>query len=117
LQAVELDDKNIKAHLISGQILCEQGKFGDNKKIELAITRLTKGLLSNMWFNSKDPLRWAEKIRIRERTRHLYLQSKKVIMDEVKWGGETQKLVANWATQGSLDCIGFKFKLGFSWRG
>ncbi|CAD8121653.1 unnamed protein product [Paramecium sonneborni] len=43
ITAIELDDKNIKAHLLCGQILAERGKSADNTQdIEMAITRLTK---------------------------------------------------------------------------
>lgn len=43
--AIELDEKNIKAHLISGQLLAEVGKNDENtKRIESAVTRMTKAL-------------------------------------------------------------------------
>ena len=45
VHAIELDDKNIKAHLLCGQTLVEIGK---NQKgtdiIESAINKMTKGL-------------------------------------------------------------------------
>ncbi|KAM3136167.1 hypothetical protein pb186bvf_011789 [Paramecium bursaria] len=45
IQAIELDDKNIKAHLLCGQILAEIGKFENStSSIQTAITRLTKSL-------------------------------------------------------------------------
>ena len=44
--AIELDEKNVKAHLISGQVLAEIGKKEvNNSKIEMAISRLKKALL------------------------------------------------------------------------
>jgi len=44
-EAVELDPDNIKAHLISGQLLAEFGKQENNlHKVENAIKRLTKAL-------------------------------------------------------------------------
>lgn len=43
--AIELDEKNIKAHLISGQLLAEVGKNDENtRRIESAVTRMTKAL-------------------------------------------------------------------------
>jgi STIP1 family protein 1 len=43
--AVELDDKNIKAHLLCGQILAELGKLEPGyEKINLALNRMTKAL-------------------------------------------------------------------------
>ncbi|CAD8105657.1 unnamed protein product [Paramecium primaurelia] len=43
IHAIELDDKNIKAHLLCGQVLAERGKKADTtQEIETAIIRLTK---------------------------------------------------------------------------
>ncbi|CAD8195736.1 unnamed protein product [Paramecium pentaurelia] len=43
IMAIELDDRNIKAHLLCGQVLAERGKSQDNThEIETAINRLTK---------------------------------------------------------------------------
>lgn len=44
-EAVELDNDNIKAHLLCGQILAEVGKKNrDIRKVTNAVTRLTKAL-------------------------------------------------------------------------
>ena len=66
LQAIELDDKNIKAHLICGQMLCEKGKNEELKKIDMAIVRLTKGTSIVVIVCSSYPMCWVEEIGIRE---------------------------------------------------
>lgn len=44
VHAVELDDKNIKAHLLCGQTLIELGKNEKGtESIENAISKMTKG--------------------------------------------------------------------------
>lgn len=44
-EAIELDTDNARGHMIAGQCLAEFGKQEDNpKRIESAITRLTKAL-------------------------------------------------------------------------
>lgn len=44
VHAVELDDKNIKAHLLCGQTLIELGKNEKGtENIETAISKMTKG--------------------------------------------------------------------------
>ena len=44
IQAIELDDKNIKAHLLCGQTLVELGKNQKGtENIETAISKMTKG--------------------------------------------------------------------------
>ncbi len=46
IQAIELDDKNIKAHLLCGQTLVEMGKNQKGtENIESAISKMTKGFL------------------------------------------------------------------------
>lgn len=43
-QAVELDQNNLKAHFLIGEALCNLGKSSkDAKKIDTAITRMSKG--------------------------------------------------------------------------
>lgn len=43
--AIDLDDQNIKAYLIQGQLLAELGKNEQkNDKVELAIVKMTKAL-------------------------------------------------------------------------
>lgn len=43
--SVELDEKNIKGHLLTGQMLAELGKLEEgNEKLQLAIKRMTKAL-------------------------------------------------------------------------
>jgi STIP1 homology and U-box containing protein 1 len=47
-EAVELDPTNIRGHLLCGQALAELGKQEDSvRKVENAITRLTKALTLN----------------------------------------------------------------------
>jgi STIP1 family protein 1 len=41
--AIEMDDKNIKAHLLCGKVMAEIGKYEPSTNtIQTAITRLTK---------------------------------------------------------------------------
>ena len=43
--AIDLDDQNVKAYLIQGQLLAEVGKSSEtNDKVELAIVKMTKAL-------------------------------------------------------------------------
>jgi len=45
IQAVELDDKSIKAYLVSGICLAQFGKYeASNAKLENALSKLTKAL-------------------------------------------------------------------------
>lgn len=45
IQAIELDDSNIKAHLLCGQVMAEMGKsMSDTQHIQTSITRSTKGI-------------------------------------------------------------------------
>lgn len=47
-RAIELDTKNIKAHLLMGECLCMQAKREkEYTKIDTAITRMTKGCLDS----------------------------------------------------------------------
>ena len=66
--AIELDDTNIKAHLICGQMLAEMAKNENGtEKLDNALNRMTKCIKSKLceiiFENSINIMRWTRKTR------------------------------------------------------
>ena len=79
-RAIELDNKNIKAHLLMGECLCMQAKREkEYNKIDTAITRMTKGSLESP---SALALRFARAAQVRDGHHRVHPQSEEAALDD-----------------------------------